>query len=86
MLSGTQTVSQQVDLNMHLPKTRFMLNSCAKVSPVFVEGKTLEESESYVYHGNKIARDFNSHSVIRIVIVHGWAAFRKVYSITKTST
>lgn len=39
MLSDTQTVSQQIDHNMHLPKTRFMLSIPAKLSPVFVEGK-----------------------------------------------
>lgn len=43
MLSAIHTVSQLVGLNMHLRKTKIMFSSHTKLSPVIVDGKTIEE-------------------------------------------
>lgn len=42
---------------MHLGKTKAKFNSHAKPSPVIVDGKIIEEVDSYVYLGKYIPRD-----------------------------
>lgn len=70
---------------MHLGKTKAKFNSHAKPSPVIVDGKIIEEVDSYVYLGKYIPRDGTLFPEVKRRFVLGCAAFRRAYSIKRIS-
>ena len=57
MLVDINNYSKPVGLNMHLGKTKIMLNNHTEKATVEVDGKTIEEVEKYVYLGKTVSRD-----------------------------
>ena len=57
MLVDINNYSKPVGLNMHLGKTKIMLNNHTEKATVEVDGKAIEEVEKYVYLGKTVSRD-----------------------------
>jgi len=51
MLIDFHKRSKPVDVNMHQDKTKVMFNDCVRKSTISVDGKIIEEADSYVYSG-----------------------------------
>ena len=51
MLIDFHKRSKPVDVNMHQDKTKVMFNDCVRKSTISVDGKIIEEADSYVYPG-----------------------------------
>lgn len=75
MHNAIHTESQTVSLNNG--KINVIFNSHAKPTLVIVDGNTIEEVDSYVYIGKKIA------SELKIRIELGLAVFGKVYNVKR---
>ena len=75
--------SKPVGVNMHLGETKVMLNQYTSSAPIIVDGKTIEEVESYIYLWKVITKDGDLLPEIKRRIALGWAAFGKVNNITK---
>ena len=57
MLVDINNYSKPVGLNMHLGKTKIMLNNHTEKATVEVDGKAIEEVEKCVYLGKTVSRD-----------------------------
>lgn len=84
MLTDIHTTSRPVGLNMHLGKTKVMVNSHAPKAPVTVDGNNIEEVDSYVYLGRLLTPDGDLTSEIKRRITRGWAAFGKMDDIMRS--
>ena len=84
MLVDINNYSKPVGLNMHLGKTKIMLNNHTEKATVEVDGKAIEEVEKYVYLGKTVSRDGDLMPEIRRRITLGWAAFNKVDNIMRS--
>ena len=61
-----------------------MFNKYCRSAPVTINGRIIEEVDSYVYLGKLITKDGNLIPEIKRRITLGWAAFGKVYNIMKS--
>lgn len=68
----------------HLGKTKVMFNDHVNKSTITVDGKIIEEADSYVYLGKTLTRDGDLLPEIRRRIAVGWAAFGKVDNIMRS--
>ena len=84
MLVDINNYSKPVGLNMHLGKTKIMLNNHTEKVTVEVDGKAIEEVEKYVYLGKTVSRDGDLMQEIKRRITLGWAAFNKVDNIMRS--
>ena len=84
MLVDINNYSKPVGLNMHLGKTKIMLNNHTEKATVEVDGKAVEEVEKYVYLGKTVSRDGDLMPEIKRRITLGWAAFNKVDNIMRS--
>ena len=60
-------------LNMHLGKTKVMLNKHTNKATVTINGKTVEEVAEYVYLGKTVTRDGDLMPAIKRCFALGWA-------------
>ena len=84
MLVDINSYSKPVGLNMHLGKTKIMLNNHTEKATVEVDGKAIEAVEEYVYLGKTVSRDGDLMPEIKRRITLGWAAFNKVDNIMRS--
>ena len=84
MLIDINNYSKPVGLNMHLGKTKIMLNNHTEKATVEVDGKATEEVEKYIYLGKTVSRDGDLMPEIKRRITLGWAAFNKVDNIMRS--
>ena len=59
ILNVIHTTSKPVGLNLHLGKTKVMLNKHAAPANVVIDGTIIEQVESYIYLGTTITQDGN---------------------------
>ena len=85
ILQDIHNASKPVGLNMHLGKTKVMFNKHATKSTITVDGRAIEEVESYIYLGRTLTNDGEILTDIRRRIALGWAAFGKVDNIMKST-
>lgn len=84
MLIDIHMTNKPVGFNMHLGKTKVMFNDHVGKSTITVDGKTIEEADSYVYLGKTLTRDNDLLPEITRRIAVGWAAFGKVDNIMRS--
>ncbi|CAH1277638.1 MUC4 [Branchiostoma lanceolatum] len=84
MLKDIHNASKPVGLTMHLGKTKVMYNKHADKAPIMVNGKEIEEVNSYIYLGRKVSQDGSLLPEIKRRITLGWAAFGKVDNIMRS--
>ena len=84
MLVDINNYSKPVGLNMHLGKTKIMLNNHTEKATVEVDEKAIEEVEKYVYLGKTVSRDGDLMPEIKRRITLGWAAVNKVDNIMRS--
>lgn len=84
MRTDIHNTSKPGGLNMHLGKTKVMLNDHVNKSTITVDDMIIEEVDSYVYLGNTLTRDGDLLPEIRRRIALGWAAFGKVDNIMRS--
>ena len=84
MLVDINNYNKPVGLNMHLGKTKIMLNNHTEKATVEVDGKAIEEVEKYVYLGKTVSWDGDLMPEIKRRITLGWAALNKVDNIMKS--
>ena len=56
MLQDIHDISKPVGLKMHLGKTKIMCNKHVNKDDVIVDGKKIEEVDSYVYLGQMVTK------------------------------
>ncbi len=83
MLRDIHNTSKPVGLSMHLGKTKVMCNDQADRAGVIVEGKTIEEVDSYIYLGQLITKDHDQTKELKRRIGLGWTAFSKLDNIMR---
>ena len=86
MLNDIHTASQPIGLKMHLGKTKVMFNDYATKSAITLEGKSIDEVESYIYLGKKVTHDGDLLPEIKRRVALGWAAFSKVDNLMRSRT
>ena len=69
---------------MHLGKSKVMFNDHVNKSTITVDGKIIEEVDSYVYLGKTLTLDGDLLPEIRKRIALSWAAFGKVDNIMRS--
>ena len=57
MLRDIHDINKPVGLSMHLGKTKIMFNDHTQKSSITVEGKVIEEVDSYTYLGKSEMSD-----------------------------
>ena len=62
MLVDINNYSKPVGLNMHLGKTKIMLNNHTEKATVEVDGKAIEEVEKYVYLGKTVFKGWRPNA------------------------
>ena len=77
MLNDIHLRSKPVGLNMHLGKTKVMLNPYTSSAPIIVDGKTIEEVESYIYLGKVVTKDGDLLPEVKRRIATGVGSFWK---------
>ena len=63
---------------MHLGKTKIICNKHVNKDDVIVDGKKIEEVDSYVYLGQIVTNDHDQIQEIKRRIGQGWSAFCKL--------
>ena len=62
MLQDIHDISKPVGLKMHLGKTKIMCNKHVNKDDVIVDGKKIEEVDSYVYLGQMVTKDHDQNT------------------------
>ena len=57
MLQDIRDISKPVGLKIHLGKTKLMCNKHVNKDDVIVDGKKIEEVDTYVYIGQMVTKD-----------------------------
>ena len=78
MLQDIHDISKPIGLKMHLGKTKVMCNKHVNKDYVIVDGKKIEEVDSYVYLGQMVTKDHDQVQDMKRRIGQGWSAFRKL--------
>ena len=78
MLQDIHDISKLVGLKMHLGKTKIMCNKHVNKDDVIVDGKKIEEVDSYVYLGQMVTKDHDQIQEMKRRIGQGWNAFCKL--------
>ena len=68
---------------MHLGKTKIMCNKHVNKDDVIVDGKKIEEVDSYVYLGQMVTKDHDQIQEMKRRIGQGWSAFCKLDNIMR---
>ena len=68
---------------MHLGKTKIMCNKHVNKDDVIVDGKKIEEVDSYVYLGQMVTKDHDQRQEMKRRIGQGWSAFCKLDNIMR---
>ena len=71
---------------MQLKKTKVMCNKHVNKDDVIVNGKKIEEVDSYVYVGQMVTKDHNQIQEMTRRIGQGWSAFCKLDNIMQDKT
>ena len=83
MLQDIHDISKPVGLKMHLGKTKIMCNKHVNKDDVIVDGKKIEEVDSYVYLGQMVTKDHDQIQEMKRRIGQGWSAFCKLDNIMR---
>ena len=83
MLQDIHDISKPVGLKMHLGKTKIMCNKHVNKDDVIVDGKKIEEVDSYVYLGQMVTKDQDQIQEMKRRIGQGWSAFCKLDNIMR---
>ena len=83
MLQDIHDISKPVGLTMHLGKTKIMCNKHVNKDDVIVDGKKIEEVDSYVYLGQMVTKDHDQIQEMKRRIGQGWSAFCKPDNIMR---
>ena len=81
MLQDIHDISNPVGLKMHLGKTEIMCNKHVHKDDVIVDGKKIEEVDSYVYLGQMVTKDHDQVQEMKRRIGQGRSAFCKLDNI-----
>ena len=81
MLQYIHDISKPVGLKMHLGKAKIMCNKHVDKDDVIVDGKKIDEVDSYVYLGQMVTKDDDQMQEMIRRIRQRWSAFRKVDNI-----
>ena len=83
MLQDIHDISNPVGLKMRLGKTKVMCNEHVNKDDVIVDGKKIEEVDSYVYLGQMVTKDHDQIQEMKRRIGQGWSAFCKLDNIMR---
>ena len=83
MLTGNDTMSKPVGLNVHLRKTKVLFIDHVNKSAIAVDGKIIEEVDRFVYLRKTLTRDGDLLRQIRRRIALAWEAFGEVGNIMR---
>ena len=83
MLQDIHDIGKPVGLKMHLEKTKVMCNKYVDKDDVIVDGKKIEEVNSYVYLGQMVTKDHNQAQEMKWRIRQGCSAFCKLDNIMR---
>ena len=81
MLQDIHDINKPVGLKMHLGKTKVMCNKHVNKDDVIVDGKKIEEVDSYVYLGKMVTKDHDQVQEMIRRIGQGWSTFCKLDNI-----
>ena len=81
MLQNIHDISKPVGLKMHLGKTKVMCNKHVSKDDVIVDGKMIEEVDSYVWLGQMVTKEHYQIQEMKRRIGQGWSAFCKLDNI-----
>ena len=83
MIQDIHDITKPVGLKMHLEKTKIMCNKHVKKDDMTVDGKKIEEVDSYVYLWQMVIKDHNQMQEMKRRIGQGWSAFCKLDDIMR---
>ena len=83
MFQDFHDISKPVGLKMHLGKTKIMCNKHVNKDDVIVEGKKIEEVDSYAYLGQMVTKDDDQIQEMKRRIGQGWSSFCKLDNIMR---
>ena len=78
MVQDIHEASKSVGLNMNLGKTKVMCNPVVNKMDTNINGKKIEEVDSYIYLGQMVPKDHNQEQELRCRIGLGWTSFGKL--------
>ena len=83
MLQDIHDISKPVGLKMHLWKIEVMCDKPVNKDDVIVDGKKIEEVDSYVYLAQMVTKNHDQVQEMKRRIGQGWNAFRKLDNIMR---
>ena len=83
MLQDVHDTSKPVGLKMHVRKTKVICTKHVNKDDVIVDGKTIEEVDSYVYLGQMVTKDHDQVLGLKRRIGQGWSAFCNLDNIIR---
>ena len=81
MVQHIPETSKPVGLNMHLAETKVMCNPVVNKTDININGRKIEEVNSYINISQMVTKDHNQEQELRYRIGLGWMAFGKLDSI-----
>ena len=86
MVQDIHETSKPVGLNMHLGKTKVMCNSVVNNTDIVINGRKIEEVDSYICLGQMVTKDQDQEQELRHGIGLGWTTFGKLDSIMQNKS
>ena len=83
MLQDIHDINKPLSLMMHLGKTKIMCNKHVNKDDLIVDGKKIEEVDSYVYRGQMMTKDQDQVQEMKRRIGQGWNAVCKLDNIMR---
>ena len=84
MLQDIQETSKPVGLNMHMGKTEVMCNSVVNEMDISINGRNIEEVDSYIYLRQMVTKD---HCLVsRLNAAHARLHWAKIYIVAVLNT
>ena len=84
MIQDIHETSKPVGLNMHLRKTKVMCNPAVNKTDININGRKIEEVNSYIYLGQMMTKDHVQEQELRHRIGLGWTAFASWIPLCET--
>ena len=83
MLQDIHDISKPVGCEMHLGKTKVMCSKHVNKDDVIVDGRKIEEVDSYVYLGQMVTKNHDQIQEMKRRIGQEWIAFCKMDNIMR---
>ena len=83
MLQDILETSKPVGLNVHLGHTKVMCNSVVNKMDISINGRKIEEVNSYIYLRQTVTKDYDQEKELRCRIGLGRTTFGKLLCETK---